>query len=239
MAKLHSIETMGLVDGPGIRTVFFLSGCPLRCVFCHNPDTQSMAYGREITVDEIVKRAKRMKPYYKNGGGVTISGGEPLASGAFVLDAIKALHEEDIHVAVDTSGVGDIKYYDQIAKEADLILLDIKHYDPYFFNEITKNNQDKLIKFMETIKKTDTRIWIRHVMMPFVTDTLEDMEKLVYFVKPLKKNIDKIEILPYHKMGIDKYKELDKEYRIKNMEAMNKEKAKDFEIYANNMLKSL
>lgn len=239
MAKLHSIETMGLVDGPGIRTVFFLSGCPLRCVFCHNPDTQSMAYGREITVDEIVKRAKRMKPYYKNGGGVTISGGEPLASGAFVLDAIKALHEEDIHVAVDTSGVGDIKYYDQIAKEADLILLDIKHYDPYFFNEITKNNQDKLIKFMETIKKTDTRVWIRHVMMPFVTDTLEDMEKLVDFVKPLKKNIDKIEILPYHKMGISKYKELDKEYRIKNMEAMNKEKAKDFEIYANNMLKSL
>ena len=239
MAKLHSIETMGLVDGPGIRTVFFLSGCPLRCVFCHNPDTQSMAYGREITVDEIVKRAKRMKPYYKNGGGVTISGGEPLASGAFVLDAIKALHEEDIHVAVDTSGVGDTKYYDQIAKEADLILLDIKHYDPYFFNEITKNNQDKLIKFMETIKKTDTRVWIRHVMMPFVTDTLEDMEKLVDFVKPLKKNIDKIEILPYHKMGINKYKELDKEYRIKNMEAMNKEKAKDFEIYANNMLKSL
>ena len=239
MAKLHSIETMGLVDGPGIRTVFFLSGCPLRCVFCHNPDTQSMAYGREITVDEIVKRAKRMKPYYKNGGGVTISGGEPLASGAFVLDAIKALHEEDIHVAVDTSGVGDIKYYDQIAKEADLILLDIKHYDPYFFNEITKNNQDKLIKFMETIKKTDNRVWIRHVMMPFVTDTLEDMEKLVDFVKPLKKNIDKIEILPYHKMGINKYKELDKEYRIKNMEAMNKEKAKDFEIYANNMLKSL
>lgn len=239
MAKLHSIETMGLVDGPGIRTVFFLSGCPLRCVFCHNPDTQSMAYGRDITVGEIVKRAKRMKPYYKNGGGVTISGGEPLASGAFVLDAIRALHEEEIHVAVDTSGVGDTKYYDQIAKEADLILLDIKHYDPYFFNEITKNYQDKLIKFMESIKKTDTRIWIRHVMMPFVTDTLEDMEKLVDFVKPLKKNIDKIEILPYHKMGVGKYKELGKKYRIKNMEAMDKKKAKDFEIYANNMLKSL
>src|SRR5574344_386304 len=239
MAKLHSIETMGLLDGPGIRTVFFLSGCPLRCVFCHNPDTQSMDYGRDITVDEIVKRAKRMKPYYKNGGGVTMSGGEALASGEFVLDVTRALHEEEIHIAVDTSGVGDTKYYDQIAKEADLILLDIKHYDPYFFNEITKNHQDKLIKFMESINKTDTRVWIRHVMMPFVTDTLEDMEKLVNFVKPLKKNIDKIEILPYHKMGIDKYKELNKEYRIKNMEAMNKEKAKDFEIYANNMLKSL
>ncbi|WP_299033540.1 pyruvate formate-lyase-activating protein [uncultured Anaerococcus sp.] len=239
MAKLHSIETMGLVDGPGIRTVFFLSGCPLRCVFCHNPDTQSMAYGKEFTVDDLVKRAKRMKPYYKNGGGVTISGGEPLASGAFVLEAIRALHEEDIHVAVDTSGVGDTKYYDQIAKEADLILLDIKHYDPYFFNEITKNHQDKLIKFMESIKNTDTRVWIRHVMMPFVTDTLEDMEKLVDFVRPLKKNIDEIEILPYHKMGVGKYKDMGKDYKIKNMEAMDKDKAKDFEIYVNNMLKSL
>ena len=167
------------------------------------------------------------------------SGGEPLASGAFVLEAIRALHEEDIHVAVDTSGVGDTKYYDQIAKEADLILLDIKHYDPYFFNEITKNHQDKLIKFMESIKNTDTRVWIRHVMMPFVTDTLEDMEKLVDFVRPLKKNIDEIEILPYHKMGVGKYKDMGKDYKIKNMEAMDKDKAKDFEIYVNNMLKSL
>ena len=239
MAKLHSIETMGLVDGPGIRTVFFLSGCPLRCVFCHNPDTQSMDYGREITVEDMVNRAKRMKPYFKNGGGVTISGGEPLASGAFVLDAIRALHEEDIHVAIDTSGVGDLGYYDQIAKEADLILLDIKHYDPYFFEEITKNHQDKLIKFMDAIKKTDTRVWIRHVMMPFVTDTKEDMEGLVDFIRPIKKNIDKIEILPYHKMGICKYTDLGKAYRLENMEAMDKNKAKDFEIYANNMLKSL
>lgn len=239
MAKLHSIETMGLVDGPGIRTVFFLSGCPLRCVFCHNPDTQSLDYGRDVTVDEIVKRALRMKPYFKNGGGVTLSGGEPLASGAFVLETIRALHKEAIHVAVDTSGVGDEKYYDDIAKEADLILLDIKHYDPYFFYEITKNYQDKLIKFMESIKKTDTRVWIRHVMMPFVTDTKEDMDGIVDFIRPIKANIDKIEILPYHKLGVCKYADLGRPYRIKNMEAMDKNKAKDFEIYANNMLKSL
>ncbi|WP_311481741.1 pyruvate formate-lyase-activating protein [uncultured Anaerococcus sp.] len=239
MAKLHSIETMGLVDGPGIRTVFFLSGCPLRCVFCHNPDTQSLDYGRDISVGEIVRRSLRMKPYYKNGGGVTLSGGEPLASGAFVLETIRALHKEDINVAVDTSGVGDEKYYDEIAKEADLILLDIKHYDPYFFYEITRNHQDKLIKFMESIKKTDTRVWIRHVMMPFVTDTKEDMDELVKFIRPIKANIDKIEILPYHKMGVCKYADLGKTYRIENMEAMDKNQAKDFEIYANNMLKSL
>ena len=239
MAKLHSIETMGLVDGPGIRTVFFLSGCPLRCVFCHNPDTQSMAYGKDITISDLVERAKRMKPYFKNGGGVTISGGEPLLSGAFVLDAIKGLHKENIHVAIDTSGIGDEKYYEQIVKEADLILLDIKHHDPYFFNEITKNRQDKLIKFMETIKKTDTRVWIRHVMMPFVTDSLEDMDNLAHFVAPLKKNIDKIEILPYHRMGIGKYEDLNKEYDLSHMAAMDKDRAKDFESYVNNMLKSL
>ena len=239
MAKLHSIETMGLVDGPGIRTVFFLSGCPLRCVFCHNPDTQSMAYGKDVSVSDIVNKSIRMKPYYKNGGGVTISGGEPLASGEFVLNTIRALHDEGIHVAIDTSGVGDEKYFDFIAKEADLILLDIKHYDSYFFNEITKSQQKKLIKFMESIKRTDSKVWIRHVMMPFVTDTYIDMDKLVEFVSPIKANIEKIEILPYHKMGVDKYKELDKEYSIKNMDAMDKDKAKDFEDYANNMLKSL
>lgn len=239
MAKLHSIETMGLVDGPGIRTVFFLSGCPLRCVFCHNPDTQSPSFGKEVSTEEIVKKAKRMKPYYKDIGGVTISGGEPLASAEFVLETIRALHKEGINVAVDTSGIGDEKYYKEIVKEADLILLDIKHYDPYFFEEITKNHQNKLLQFMEEIKKTDTRVWIRHVMMPFVTDTKEDMQKLVEFILPIKKNIDKLEILPYHKLGIKKYKDLGKTYEIGNMDAMNTKKAKDFENYANNMLKSL
>ena len=239
MAKLHSIETMGLVDGPGIRTVFFLSGCPLRCVFCHNPDTQNPSYGRDITVDEIVRKAKRMKPYYKNGGGVTISGGEPLASGKFVLDTIRALHNEGINVAIDTSGIGDEKYYSAIAREADLILLDIKHYDPYFFKEITQIYQDKLLKFIKEIKKNNTRIWIRHVMMPFVTDTKEDMKKLVEFIAPLKKNIDKLEILAYHKMGVNKYKILGRDYKIKNMKAMDKKKAKELEIYANNILQSL
>lgn len=239
MTKLHSIETMGLLDGPGIRTVFFLSGCPLRCVFCHNPDTQKGDFGRDITTDEIVNRAKRMKPYFKNGGGVTISGGEPLASASFLLDTIRALKNENIHVAIDTSGIGDENYYKDIINEVDLILLDIKHYDPFFFEAITKAKIDKLKIFMDQLKKSDTKVWIRHVMMPFVTDRKEDMDKLVEFVKPIKKNIEKIEILPYHKMGIDKYKELGKDYKIKNMEAMDIKKAKDFEKYANFMLKSL
>ncbi|WP_297790519.1 pyruvate formate-lyase-activating protein [uncultured Anaerococcus sp.] len=238
MAKLHSIETMGLVDGPGIRTVFFLSGCPLRCVFCHNPDTQSPNFGKDISVDELVKRAKRMKPYYKNGGGVTISGGEPMNDGKFLLETIDALHKEKIHVTVDTSGVGDRIYYPQIAEKADLFLLDIKHYDPVMFKKITKVDQDLLLEFMYQISKTNTRVWIRHVMMPSVTDTRKDMEKLVEFLKPLKKNIDKIEILPYHTLGVDKYKKMKRNYPLKNMPQMDKNLAKELESYANFMLKS-
>lgn len=230
---------MGLVDKPNIRTVFFLSGCPLRCVFCHNPDTQNASYGSDISTEEIVRRAIRMKPYYKNGGGVTLSGGEPLAQGAFVLDTIRALHEEDIHVALDTSGIGDEKYYSDIIREADLILLDIKHYDPKFFKLITKADIGKLISFIGEIEKTDTRVWIRHVMMPFVTDTKEDIEGLIKFVAPIKKNIDKVEILPYHTMGVAKYKDLGQDYELKHMEAMDKERAKEFEFLANYMLKSL
>ena len=238
MAKLHSIETMGLVDGPGIRTVFFLSGCPLRCVFCHNPDTQSPNYGRDITIEEIVDRAKRMKPYYKNTGGVTISGGEPMNDGKFLVDLIDALHKENIHVTVDTSGIGDSKYYEEIAQKADLFLLDIKHYDPEKFERITKAKQDLLVKFMYQISKTNTRVWIRHVMMPQVTDTREDMERLVEFIKPLKINIDKVEILPYHTLGVEKYKKLNRDYPLKDMPQMNKQKAKELENYANFMLKS-
>lgn len=237
--KVHSIETMGLVDGPGIRTVFFLSGCPLRCAFCHNPDTQSPTFGREFSLDELVKMALRMKPYYKNGGGVTLSGGEPLFSGEFVLDAIRALHKEGIHVAIDTSGIGNPKYNKDIVREADLIILDIKHYDPYFFKALTGIDQKPLLDFMKLIEGSSTRIWIRHVMMPFVTDTKDDMEKLVEFISPLKKNIDKFEILPYHTMGVDKYKLLGKDYRLKNMEPMDKDKAKALEKYARDMIKSI
>lgn len=179
-----------------------------------------------------------MKPYYKNTGGVTISGGEPMNDGKFLVDLIDALHKENIHVTVDTSGIGDNKYYEEIAQKADLFLLDIKHYDPEKFERITKAKQDLLVKFMYQISKTNTRVWIRHVMMPQVTDTREDMERLVEFIKPLKKNIDKIEILPYHTLGVEKYKKLNRDYPLKDMPQMNKQKAKELENYANFMLKS-
>lgn len=238
MANLHSIETMGLLDGPGIRTVFFLSGCPLRCLFCHNPDTQNPSCGHPISTEQIVKRAIRMKPYFKNSGGVTLSGGEPMANGKFLLETILALKKEGIHVAVDTSGIGDRRYYEDIVNEADLILLDIKHYDPIKFEEITGAKQDLLLEFITCIKNSDVRIWIRHVMMPGYTDSKEDMQKLVDFVRPIKKNIDKLEILPYHTLGVEKYEELGIDYKLKGMSPMDKKIAKNLENYANSVLNS-
>lgn len=236
MARLHSVETMGLFDGPGIRTIFFLQGCPLRCAFCHNVDTQDPKIGKEITVEQIVSRSVRMKPYFeKSGGGVTFSGGEPLLQGKFLVEAIKALRKENIHVAVDTSGFGDVRYYDSIIGNANLILLDVKHYEKKSFRDITEVSNQPLLYFMESLKKHNTPIWIRHVMMPGVTDSKYHMEKLCEFILPLKNIIEKIEILPYHTMGIEKYKTLGIDYKLKDMPPMDKEVAKELEIYINNL----
>lgn len=236
MLRLHSIETMGLVDGPGIRTIFFLQGCPLRCLFCHNPDSQNPQKGKEVSINYLVEKAKRMKPYFKNNGGVTISGGEPLIHGNELIKLIDALQKEDIHVCLDTSGIGNSKYYDEIIKKVDLILLDIKHYDILGFKKMVGLSNEKLLKFMDYVKKSSTPIWIRHVMVPGFTDSKEDMEKLVEFIHPISENIKKIEILPYHTLGVEKYEKLHRDYKLKGVEAMNKKKAKSLESYANSLL---
>lgn len=236
MGRLHSLDTMGLVDGPGIRIVFFLQGCPLSCLYCHNPDTQCMNAGRDIDLEEIVHRTKRMMPYFKkDSGGVTFSGGEPLAQGKFLLEAIKAVKSLGVHVAVDTSGVGQEKYFNEILDYADLILLDIKHYDPQMFYKICGQKIERLEKFMDYIERHDTKVWIRHVMVPGFTDRKEDMEKLYSFVKRIDKNIEKIEILPYHKMGLPKYEALGLDYKLKGVPEMNKKIAKDLEVYINSL----
>ncbi|NVF12014.1 pyruvate formate lyase-activating protein [Anaerococcus sp. AGMB00486] len=236
MLRLHSIETMGLVDGPGIRTIFFLQGCPLHCIYCHNPDTQNTLKGKEVSVDYLVEKAKRMKPYFKNGGGVTISGGEPLIHGKDLIKLIDSLHKENIHVCLDTSGIGNSNYYEEIIDKVDLILLDIKHYNILGFKEMVGFSNDKLLKFIDYIKNSFTPIWIRHVMVPGFTDSKEDMENLVKFIHPISKNIEKIEILPYHTLGIKKYEEIGKDYKLKGVEAMDKKKAKSLESYANSLL---
>lgn len=231
---LHSIETMGLVDGPGIRTVFFLQGCPLRCLFCHNPDTQEFTQRRPIEVDEVLQIASRYRSYYGDDGGVTFSGGEPLAQPAFVYEALKALKAEGYDTCVDTSSVVKPDALRQIVPYVDRFLLDIKEFTPDAFQELTSISMDYLHQFMDIIREGDFngKLWIRHVMVPGRTDSEEHMDMFVDTIEPLRPWIERIEILPYHVMGTDKYAQLGRAYPLEGVPPMDKDAAKKLEAYA-------
>ena len=224
--SVHSIETMGLLDGPGIRTIFFLQGCPLRCSYCHNPDTQQLAGGKEMTPDEIVKTAKRYRPYYRrSGGGVTFSGGEPLLQGAFLLESLKLLKAEGIHTALDTSGFGQEAYYDEILKWVDVVILDIKHFDREEHQKLTGVKMEGRNPFLNRLATYEGKVWIRHVMVPGLTDSRKSMDHLYQSIRFLAKKIEKIEILPYHKMGVEKYEALQMAIPLENVEEMDHDQA--------------
>lgn len=226
--NIHSIETMGLVDGPGIRVVVFFQGCALRCTFCHNPDTWAISGGESITPVELVDKIERYKTYFKNsGGGVTFSGGEPLLQPDFLIEVLKLCRERGIHTTIDTAGVGAGRY-EEILRYVDLILFDVKHYNPKEYSEITGREVRESLKFLEIAQEMNVKMWIRHVVMPGVTDTVEDMQNLADFIKELK-NVEKIELLPYHLLGTNKYEILNMEYKLEGMPAMDKAKAKELE----------
>lgn len=228
--RLHSIETMGLVDGPGVRTVFFMQGCPLRCSYCHNPDSQIMFSTKQISPEEVLKIAKKYKPYYKrSGGGVTFSGGEALMQGEFLLEALKLLKEEGINTCIDTSGYGQEEYYKEILKYTDIIILDIKQFNHEGYKELTGKSMNGFYKFLSYLNDFEGKIWIRHVMLPGFTDNEESMYRLFENISHLSKKIDRIEILPYHIMGIDKYEKLGREYKLKDVPEMDVNRAKEFE----------
>jgi len=219
--RLHSIETFGAVDGPGIRTVFFMQGCPARCAYCHNPDSWKVGAGRDVEVDELVHRAKRGSAYYGKEGGVTFSGGEPLMQGEFLLEAIKAIKAEGFHVALDTSGTYLDEHSEAVIDAVDLILLDIKHVDPDEFKNLTGREQDMLYPLIDMINRLGKPVWIRQVIMPGYNDTEAYIESLNAFLKQIK-TIEKIELLGYHSMAVKKYEKLGMEYRLKDMKPMDK-----------------
>lgn len=232
---IHSFESMGLVDGPGVRTVVFLQGCPLRCAYCHNPDSQPFkAKNAQImTSEELVKKVLRQKNYFGDEGGVTFSGGEALMQGAFLLECLKALKKEGISTAIDSSGFGEPKYYKEIFELCDTLILDVKAFDEKSFKQLTLGDFNIYMEFIKFIKENFRgQIWIRHVMMPGVTDNEESMEKLAKFIVPLGYLVDRIEILPYHNMGVEKYKQLGIKYRLEGMEPMEHTRAKELERYA-------
>lgn len=220
-ARVHSIETMGLVDGPGIRTVIFLQGCQLRCLYCHNPDTWKMdsEHSKEMTVEELIKVIKRYKVYHKETGGVTVSGGEPLLQPQFLKEFFKACKAEGIHTALDTAGHG-FGEYQEILQYTDLVLLDIKALEDESYKKMTCASRDKFLEFLDAVRKMNVDIWIRHVLVPGLNDTEKNINDLAVFVNNLP-NIKKVELLPYHTHGVKKYKELNIKYPLDGVKPLD------------------
>ena len=230
LAKIHSFESFGTVDGPGIRFVVFFKGCPLRCQYCHNPDTWNMAGAKEMSVDEIVTNVLKYRSYYGEKGGITVSGGEPLLQIDFIIELFKRLKQSKINTCVDTSGITFDPYsaqsvakHEELIKYTDLFLLDIKHIDSKKHKEITGQGNENVLAFAKFLSDKGKRIWIRHVLVTSLTDDDESLIKLKEFISTLS-TVEKIEVLPYHSMGKVKYDNLGIDYVLKNEETPSKER---------------
>ena len=219
---IHSFETFGSVDGPGVRFIIFMQGCPLRCKYCHNPDTWKMNVGQKFDVDTVVKKALRYKNYWSKGGGVTVSGGEALSQIEFVTELFKEFKKNNVHTCLDTSGgtYRDDEEYrsllDDLLKYTDLILLDIKHADSKCHKDLTGISNENILKFAHYLDEKKIPVWIRHVLIPTVTDSDEQLAAVRKIIDSLS-NVQKVEILPYHGLGIHKYESLNIEYKFKDI----------------------
>lgn len=231
---IHSIQSLGGVDGPGVRCVVFFQGCYLRCKFCHNPDTWDINKAKlMLTPKELVEKILRYESYFSSNGGVTFSGGEPLVQLDFLNECCTLLKERGVHVCIDTSGVGNIKEKDYHKKlstlldNVDLVLLDIKHYEPNKYRQITGQSIEAFNEFLEVLQKKQTKIWIRQVITPTLTDNVLYIEGLKNYLSTIK-NVEKIELLPYHTMGLEKYQALNIDYPLKGIVPPTE---KEFEKY--------
>lgn len=224
---VHSLESFGTVDGPGIRFVVFLQGCPLRCKYCHNPDTWKPGIGPKKSVEEILKEYNKKKDFYSNGG-ITVTGGEPLMQMDFVIELFKECKKNNIHTCIDTSGITYIKdnttKMDLLMEYTDLVMLDIKHIDNFEHKELTGAGNEIILDFARYLDKKNIPVWIRHVVVPTITQNDEYLYKLGEFVGTLH-NVKALDILPYHVMGKSKYEELHMEYPLEGIEPLEKSEA--------------
>ena len=225
--RIHSLESFGTVDGPGVRYVVFVQGCPMRCAYCHNPDTWSFDAGTLYSPEEILERYRRNAPYYKEGG-LTVTGGEPLMQVDFLLDLFTLAQKEDIHTCIDSSGIAfnpDDKEWmaklDQLLEVTDLIMLDIKHIEPEHHRKLTGHSNAKILAFAEYLSQKQVPVWIRHVVVPTITDDEKYLYDLGWFIGGLT-NVKALDVLPYHTMGKTKYEKLGLPYRLEGIPAMNK-----------------
>lgn len=222
---IHSKESFGTVDGPGIRYVLFMQGCPLRCLYCHNPDTWQIGTGTEITVDEVLEEYNKNRSFYKNGG-ITVTGGEPLLQTEFLTELFKKAKEENIHTCIDTSGITynpknneSVKSLSELLKYTDLVMLDIKHIREESHKILTGASNKNILMFAKFLEENNVPLWIRHIIVRGYTDEPEDLIALGEFIGTLK-NLKALDVLPYHTMGVNKYKEMGIPYALEGLEAL-------------------
>lgn len=228
--RIHSFESFGTVDGPGIRFVVFMQGCPMRCLYCHNPDTWFPSAGTDYTAAEVASRALKYKSYFTGGGGVTVSGGEPMLQAEFVKELFTILKGEGINTALDTSGVmfnaDNPHAFDDLLAVTDLVLLDIKHINPSAHKKLTSHGNANILAFARYLSDIKKPVWIRHVLVPGVTDDDNYLRELKTFISTLK-NVEKVEVLPYHTMGEVKYQKLGIPYPLKGVKPPEPERVKN------------
>lgn len=218
VGRIHSFETLGAVDGPGIRFILFMQGCSLRCKFCHNRDTWDCKGGTEYTVDEIFEKILKYKNYFiASNGGVTISGGEPLLQADFVIELLKKLKQAGINTAIDTSGMFDItEKIKTLINLTDLFLVDIKSINDDICKDLVGHSNKKELEFIKYLDSIGKEIWIRQVIVPGITDKDEDLYKLRDFINSIE-HITKVDLLPYHDLGKYKWLKLNEIYPLENV----------------------
>ena len=231
---IHSLESFGSVDGPGIRYVIFFSGCPMRCAYCHNPDTWNMTAGALTDADELVEKALRYRPYWKREGGVTVSGGEPLMQIDFLIELFEKLKMENVHTCVDTSGSPFTREepffskFRRLTELTDLFLVDIKHIDSDRHRELTGRGNENILDMLSFLSEIKKPVWIRHVLVPDKTDDDYYLKKLREFVDTLD-NVERVEVLPYHTLGAAKWKSLGIPYPLTGIDPPTKERVANAE----------
>ena len=229
---IHSTESFGTVDGPGVRFVIFLQGCPMRCKYCHNPDTWKMNAGSVRSAQSLIQEYERNKAFYAKGG-ITVTGGEALMQINFLLELFALAKEKGIHTCLDTSGItyrpGESHYNDNLDKLmslTDLVMLDIKHIDPEGHKALTGHDNRGILAFARYLAEKQVPVWIRHVVVPGITDDPRQLARLGFFLGTLP-NVQALDVLPYHIMGVSKYKELDIPYPLEGIPPATKQQAKD------------
>ena len=228
--RIHSVESFGTVDGPGIRFVVFMQGCPMRCMYCHNPDTWDPKLGKEVSTDYILEQYDKTKEYYTNGG-LTVTGGEPMLQMDFLIELFEKAKQKSIHTCIDTSGITHrpdspdyMQKLDRLMNVTDLVMLDIKHIDNLEHKKLTKQPNTKILEFARYLSQNNIPVWIRHVVVPGITDNEIYLKQLGAFIAELH-NVKALDVLPYHTMGAVKYQNLGMEYPLEGVRALEKSEA--------------